>query len=346
MDVQSIERPNSVRQRMLALLLSIVPAFAFADEPIKLAPNTIDEPRIKAYSLDRAIGFLDAASLEWTRKRECFACHTNVAFLYARPTISAQTPVHEEIRTALEAMVTDRWKDKKPRWDAEVIVSAAALAHNDSRTTKKLHPTTKAALDRMWTIQRADGGWKWLICGWPPMENDDHYGVTLAALAVGVAPDDYAKSDAAVQGLAKMKDYFKANPPANAHHKGMLLWANSVVPDLVTAADRGAWVKEIRELQLPDGGWSAASLFPWKRGDKKEQTPEIADGYGTGFAIYVLRQSGVPANDPALAKGIAWLKDNQRESGRWFARSLFRDGTHYLSHAGTAFAIMAIKSCE
>lgn len=333
-------------RRSFLVLWLLFPSFVRAQEPVKLGPNRSDEPAIKAYSLDKAVEFLDAAALQWTRQRECFTCHTNVAFLYARPTISAKTPVHDEIRTALETMVTQRWQEKKPRWNAEVIVSAAALAHNDSRTTKTLHPTTRAALDRMWTIQRPDGGWSWLICGWPPMENDDHYGVTLAALAVGVAPGDYAKTDAAVQGLAKIKNYLQANPPKNAHHKGMLLWAGSVVPDLVTPAEREAWQKEIRELQRPDGGWSSAGLFPWKRGDKKEQTPEIADGYGAAFAIYVLRQSGVRANDPALVKGIAWLKDNQRESGRWFSRSLFRDGSHYLSHAGTAFAIMAIKSCE
>ena len=63
--------------------------------------------------------------------------------------------------------------------------------------------------------------------------------------------------------------------------------------------------------------------------------------------IYVLRKAGVPADDPALVKGIAWLKANQRESGGWFTRSLVRDDTHhYLSHIGSAFAVMAIQACE
>ncbi|MCS7046076.1 MAG: hypothetical protein NZO58_06945, partial [Gemmataceae bacterium] len=70
-----------------------------------------------------------------------------------------------------------------------------------------------------------------------------------------------------------------------------------------------------------------------------------SDGYATGFLIYVLRRSGVPADHPALQRGIAWLKSNQRESGRWFARSLFKDNKHYLSHAATAFAIMALAEC-
>lgn len=338
-------RPARIALAIIASCLAPWNAAGEGDSP-RPAPNRSDEPKIAAFSLDRAAAFLDAVALDWTRRRECFTCHTNLAYLYARPMVSAKSPAHDEVRAALEGLVTERWKTKQPRWDAEVIVSAAALAHNDAATTGQLHAATRAALDRMWTLQRPDGGWDWILCDWPPMENDDHYGVTLAALAVGVAPGGYARSDAANIGVAKMKRFFASHPPANSHHKGMLLWANSKLPGLVTANDRDAWIRDIRGLQLPDGGWSAAALFPWKRGDGKTQTPGVADGYGSGFAIYVLRQAGVPADDPAVVKGVAWLKDNQRASGRWFARSLYRDGSHYLSHAGSAFAVMAIQSCQ
>ena len=71
-----------------------------------------------------------------------------------------------------------------------------------------------------------------------------------------------------------------------------------------------------------------------------------SDGYATGFLTYVLRMSGTPASDERLLKAVAWLKANQRESGRWFTRSLHADGKHFISHAGTAFAIMAIAAAE
>jgi squalene-hopene/tetraprenyl-beta-curcumene cyclase len=44
-------------------------------------------------------------------------------------------------------------------------------------------------------------------------------------------------------------------------------------------------------------------------------------------------------------KGIAWLKSNQRVSGRWFTRSLNTDNYHFMTNAGTAFAVMAIQAC-
>jgi squalene-hopene/tetraprenyl-beta-curcumene cyclase len=81
------------------------------------------------------------------------------------------------------------------------------------------------------------------------------------------------------------------------------------------------------------------------REDGTPQPTEISDGYGTGFVIYVLRQSGAAEDDPRILQGVEWLKANQRASGRWFTRSLKKDSHHFISHAGTAFAVMALVSC-
>lgn len=318
--------------RLATLLLFL------AQSPV--ADNDADEPIAKTFSLVRAKDFMHAAAGEWTRERKCFSCHTNLSYLYTQPGQERQ----KDVRTALEAQV-DRWPDKKPR-DFEVVVAAAALAYNDAKTTKTLSPATKKALDRMWSLQRDDGGWKWYLCGWPPMESDDHYGVTLAALAAGVAPGDYAKSDAAAAGIQKIQAFLQKNTPKNAHHKAMMIWAGTHLPGIVPESDRAVWLNDLRGLQHKDGGWSAADLIPWTRDDEKEQTPEISDGYGTGFTTFILRTAGAAKNDPAVTRGVAWLKSNQRDSGRWFTRSLFRDSKHYLTHAGTAFSIMASESCE
>ena len=54
-------------------------------------------------------------------------------------------------------------------------------------------------------------------------------------------------------------------------------------------------------------------------------------------------RNDLPAN--GLREFVAWLKANQRESGRWFTRSLFKDGRHFLSHAGSSMAVMALAAC-
>ena len=75
-----------------------------------------------------------------------------------------------------------------------------------------------------------------------------------------------------------------------------------------------------------------------------EPSPRIS---GPHFMVNeYLRQAGVPASHDKLQQGTAWLKANQRLSGRWFTRSLSNDKAHYIANAGTGFALLAITACE
>ena len=328
------------------------PAAVFADDEVTLdsvvapGPNQADEPVAKEMSLEKAAHFLDSAALTWQKDRKCFTCHTNFAYLYARPAISADATAHKQVRAYAEELVQARWVKEGPRWDAEVVAAAAALAFNDAATTGQLHAVSRMALDRIWTVQKEDGGFSWLKCDWPPMESDDHYGVTLAAIAVGVAPNDYAATPAAQKGLEGIRRWLKANAPPTLHHQAMLLWANSYVPDLLTAEEKTTTIQQLTALQKPDGGWALATLGNWKRGDELQQDTEHSDGYGTGFVLYALRRAEVSSSDDVVRHGVTWLKSNQRESGRWYTRSLFQDNHHFISHAGTAMAVLALKHCE
>ena len=333
---------------LTAVVLSVSSTCA-EDLTLENAPapvaNKPDEPQISKFSLDKAANFLDTASLHWTRTRKCFTCHTNYSYLMARPAIG-DSKAHQQVRAELERLVEETWSTRGPRWDAEVVMAATTLAINDAATTGKLHSTTRKALDRIWTVQKNDGGFRWLTCGWPPMESDDHYGATIALVGVGIAPEDYAKSKLAQEGIAGLKKYLVDHPAPTLHHEAMVLWAASHVDGLLTAKNKQATIDKILTQQKDDGGWALASLGDWKRADEKEQDTKTTDGYATGFLVYVLREAGVSHEHQAIQRGIAWLKSNQRQSGRWHTRSLNRDNKHFISHAGTAFAILALKSCD
>ncbi len=310
---------------------------------------TPDEPLAESFSLKRAADYLDLVALDWQKKRGCGTCHTNFAYLMARPAIASVSPPSKQVRGFFEGMVEKRWKEKGPRWPAEVVVAATTLAANDRAMTGKLHSTTRKALDRMWTLQREDGGWDWLVCGWPPMESDDHYGVTFAAIGVGLAPGDYARTEAARKGLAGIREFLRAHPSPSAHHRAMELWASAHVEGLLGKEARARVIEELFALQRPDGGWAIAGLLEgWEeheRKDGKRQDLESSDGYGTGFVVHVLREAGVVAEDPRIRKAIAWIKSHQRQSGRWFTRSPTKDSKHFISNAGTAFAVLALSAC-
>jgi squalene-hopene/tetraprenyl-beta-curcumene cyclase len=309
------------------------------------------EPIARVMSLKRSAEFLDAVAVQWTRQHKCGTCHTNYAYLMARPSLKEfASPAVAEVRAFFEGRAA-HWDDPapgaKPRWDTEVVATAWVLAMSDAATTGTLQATTRKALDRMWTVQRPDGSWDWLKCDWPPYEHDDYYGAIVAALGAGYAPGDYARGPSAQAGLDRLRGYFRANPPPDLHHRAMLLWASTRLDGLVDEKQKEATIGSLRSLQQADGGWSLPSLGRWKRHDGTPNDPAApSDGYGTGFVVFVLRQAGVPAADPAVARGVVWLEANQRESGRWFTRSLSTDKAHYISNAGTAFAVMAIKAAK
>jgi squalene-hopene/tetraprenyl-beta-curcumene cyclase len=365
---------------LVASLLLTPPARAAEPLTLETAPPpptlAADEQLAAAFSLELAARSLDTTSLHWQRERKCAACHTLPPYLMARPLLSAVSPEPPEVRRFFETIVEQKLEGEpalpKDGVSAVVMQTAAALAFHDRVTSGKLHPLTRQQLDKMWTLQRADGSWEWPLRDTPPIKSDEHYGVVIAALATSAAPENYAETEPARQGLAKIRKYLAAHPPRSLHQKGMLLWGASRIEDLVSAADRAQAVKEIIAAQRPDGGWSLASLTE-NPGDPDRQTDEgkqarsavghgrdflvyvgrekvyksslSSDGYATGFALYVLRQAGVPADDPHLRRGVTWLKEHQRASGRWFTPSQSWHTQHYIANAGTAYAVLALHAC-
>jgi squalene-hopene/tetraprenyl-beta-curcumene cyclase len=326
----------------------VLAAVLTADKPPAIpdpGPTKPDEPVAKAFSPAKAAEYLDGVGVGWTRDRQCITCHTNLPYLLARPALPGDAG-WKEVRAFLDKDVASWSNGGKPRGDTFVVATAFALAFNDARTTGKLSPPARAALDRMWKGQKPTGEWSWIKCDWPPLEHDDYYGATVAALAVGVAPGEYAKTEGAKAGVEKLRAYFKKTPAPDLHHRAMLLWASTKVDGLLTAEEQQKIAAELRAKQHADGGWALPSLGTYKRRDKTTNDPNApSDGYGTGYAVFVLRQAGVSADDPAVKKGVAWLKANQRESGRWFTRSLNNDKAHYITNAGTAFAVLALDAC-
>ncbi|QDS94019.1 hypothetical protein FF011L_27960 [Roseimaritima multifibrata] len=309
------------------------------------------EPLAKSFSAKQAAIYLDRASLTWQKEKKCVTCHTNMPYMFARPALASVQPDSGEVRQFFEQYRTVRWKDKRPTENQGfwAIVVAAGLTFNDLQTTGKLSPVAKDVLDMLWTAQREDGGWNWPDCDYAPMEIDDHYGVTVAALTVGIAPDGYSKTEQAKAGLEKLRGYFANNPPKSLHHRAMIAWASVRIEGLASDQQRAETLKELLSLQLPDGGWSTAGfLTDWKGLERDSGLPldtDTSDAYGTGLVIVISRELGIPADDPRLQKAIGWILANQRESGKWFTPSPVNDAGNLISNTGSAYAVLALQAC-
>jgi squalene-hopene/tetraprenyl-beta-curcumene cyclase len=336
-------------------IICVVTVFSWSHPTWAVDPPSKSEPLAREHSIDKASAYLESAANAWMNKQHCIACHTGYPYVLAGPSFGPKpAPILASTRKYLEDRVAhwDRGRegdspDPGDEGVTEVVATAATLAFHDAQTTGQLHPLTRKALDRMWTIQQADGVWDWNKHRLPPLEYDEYFGAVYAALGLGHAPEGYAKSDSAKTGLAKLLTYFRKNPPPNMHHRTWLLWASLKLDGLMTADERKQSIRDLLGLQRPDGGWCLPSLGNWKRldGSANNATAD-SDGYATGLAVYVLRQAGVPANDEAIQKAVRWLTSNQRESGRWFTRSVNADRDHYITNAGTALAVMALRACE
>jgi squalene-hopene/tetraprenyl-beta-curcumene cyclase len=167
------------------------------------------------------------------------------------------------------------------------------------------------------------------------------------AVATGMAGEEYVKTDQAVTGMERIKEYLSTHPSANFHQKAMLLWAAKYHKGLIERPRSKVWIEQLFSLQNADGGWSSADLVQSQQGKAKEKNHAVnadSDGYGSGFVIYVLRTADVAATDTRIKKGVAWLKNNQRTAGYWWTQSMRNmAGTpHYLTNTGTAFAIKAV----
>lgn len=328
-----------------------LPVVTLEQVPDELQEIRADEPLAASFSSENAARYLDQAALTWQKKKKCATCHTNMAYLMARPVLHGFLKDSGEVRGFFEDYRNVRWKTKAPSQNQGFwpIVVGTGLTFNDLQTTGTLSDVARDVLDFLWTSQREDGGWRWPDCDYAPMEKDEHYGATLAAVTVGLAPGEYADTPAAKAGLEKLRAFLRKDPPKSLHHRAMLAWAGVRVEGISTRAEQKAALDEMMALQLPDGGWSTSGFLEDWQGLVAEDDPpletETSDGYGTGFVILIARELGVPADDPQIQKGIAWIKSNQRESGKWFTRSPVVFADNLISNTGTAYIILALQAC-
>jgi squalene-hopene/tetraprenyl-beta-curcumene cyclase len=295
---------------------------------------------LERLSCSKAAAYLDAGA--HAHENNCFACHATYAYLAARPALAATASAIRETRQALERAAAKLVAEKLGPEDKS---NRVALAQDDAAGGGKLQPLTRQTLDRIWDVQREDGGWNWIKAGEPPSRLDDHFGVTTAAIGVALAPDGYAGTPLARRGLDGIRRYLRAHPPATMHQRAMLLLASARVDGLMGPQQARQTADELLSLQRPDGGWAMAGLGDWKRPDGRPLDRADSDGYGTGLAVYVLRRGGgISAHDPRLQKGLVWLKTHQRASGCWFTPSPHKND-EISSFEGTVCAIRALNAC-
>ena len=329
-------------------------------ESITIPGAAHDEPKA-SFSLANAVRYVDQGALAWSRNRKCVSCHTNGTYLQIRP---ALTPVLGKPQEAIRDFFVTQLKEMRAKPVAElktgirptqVAYVAAGLAEWDAHVTGATSDATRDALDLMFQVQSENGAWGNTRC-WPPFESSDYQAATVAAMAIATAPGYQQSLDAEQQSqLKRLVRYFQQTTPPHDYARLLLLWVSTRLPEVMTAEQRQETINLVFRHQQPDGGWSLrtfATPETWgdgRRAKKLKSEPQFkdpaSDGHQTGLAIVILRDAGVAAQDARLQKGVAWLLANQRQSGRWWTRSLNTDTYHFITYSGTVYPLLALHKC-
>jgi squalene-hopene/tetraprenyl-beta-curcumene cyclase len=377
-------RPIHHGIRLLALSLACVGIATAATHPAADAPGDA-KTTTAAQTWDKAAAakYLDSRQAwwqDWPHAQKdhgtvCVSCHTQVPYALARPALRGalgESKISDPERAMLDSIIkrvnlgseaatfyTDAehgpGKTKEAR-NAEEVNNALILVSYDSHSGH-LQPVTRKAFDAMWSTQEQTGpkagAWIWQNFHFSPWEapESEYYGAAMAAVAAGMAPDNY-RDDPKIQGnVTLLRGYLRreaSNQPLI--NRVALLWASSKLSGLMTGQEREAVASELLTKQHPDGGWSLTDLGQgtWKRHD---DTPFDlrSDGYATGIVVLALEENGL-GKTPESEKGLAWILANQNKTeGLWPAwsvnvkRNPDSDIGKFMSDAATGFSVLALE---
>jgi squalene-hopene/tetraprenyl-beta-curcumene cyclase len=238
---------------------------------------------------------------------------------------------------------------------------SSGLAAWDRHVAGKLSEHTDRSLRHTLTLLGDEGFFRTIRQVEIPYITTNFELTVQAARAVAAAPGWLAHlTDADLLArVERMKKFLREHEPVNDYELALKLQLAALMPDLVPEDVRAAATAMLWRQQQPDGGWSTrrmSDLMKWHetmdpkvvamiQGEPDAASP-ASDPYMTAFAIVLLRESGVPASDARIQRGVAWLKGEQRGSGRWWMKSLYRDTLHYITYISTAQALRALALCD
>jgi len=301
----------------------------------------------------------------------CVSCHTGLPYLLARPHLRKalgettktqfETGLLDGLQTRLQSgeSMFKSFKNEPLRSEGlcvEAVLSVIALGTNEDVPKQTAKAKTTAAWDRLWSLENPVGArrdkelWPWFNLELHPYESEAsaYYAASLVAVAAG---RDLTRSERHHSGaqLRSLTDYMRQNfPNQPLHNRLMALWASAKLPGIVDRPGRDNLLREIWQLQEPDGGWPIAALGSWTdRQAKPESTGSNA--YGTALVSFTLQQAGVACNDPRLERAKGWLKSHQDpQTGAWSAPSMNKQfpktsiQVGFMDDAATGFAVLAL----
>ncbi|HEY8504051.1 MAG TPA: prenyltransferase/squalene oxidase repeat-containing protein, partial [Gemmataceae bacterium] len=302
-------------------------------------------------AIERGLRRLEEGARNYVTHRDCFSCHHQAMAITALSKAKRLGfEIDEELLRDQVNFTLDFFRPK-----LETIRKGSGVGGANATASYALytleaagHPadeTTDALVQFLVRRQRGDGSWP-SPSKRPPTEGSPF---TNAGLALQVLktygkarpdsgqPDDW--SEQVARAIGKGREWLLRSEPSDTEDRVFHLRALLAIGADAKLIDAAR--EELIELQHADGSWSQ---LPGMEGD----------AYATGTVLVALRLSGVPADHPAVRKGVSYLLRTQRDDGAWLVETrsrpiqvFFDNGdpggkSQFISMAATGWGVLAL----
>lgn len=340
---------------------------------IRYSIPSADEAKVSEFgkeSLNEAAKYIEVGAASWTRGRACVNCHTTGPYLtdfislsnhFGKPNEEVYSSFVKAVPKEIEEI--QEVEENGHRYYPGTFFSvwrSAGLAEWDRHITGKLSESTDKSLREMFTHQSANGAFVTHGEVEIPHITTDFELSLQAARAITAAPGwlDNLNDENLLSQVEKLKGWLKTSLPQNDFDRVLKLQLGVYFPECVSPEDRDKAMAILTAKQHTDGGWSTRDMSDLKdwhyvmspkvvgliNGLPDSAKPE-SDAYMTALAIVLMRQNNVPVSDSRIQQGLTWLKQEQRQSGRWWMHSLYRGNYHYTTYIATVEALKALDLC-
>jgi ankyrin repeat protein/mono/diheme cytochrome c family protein len=317
------------------------PEVSSADPGMILAAIQLAVPTLQESADDSYKAFRRHAS-----KQDCISCHQQqlpvAAFgrMKTRNLLMDREGAKRQVEYLLRDVALSRHNDSQPTFHPEPAIGNGYALFGLRLENQPVSAVTDILVHHLATIQSPDGRWCFNLPR-PPIQSSD-----IGATALGIHALRYFGPPGRKRELTERVDRARtwlrqARPETNEEHVHQLLglfWANEA-PAILERQ-----VLELIRQQRPDGGWGQLPGLP-------------SDAYATGYSLFAILESGaVPADHPAVPKGIRHLLRTQQQDGTWHVRrrafpfqppmdSGFSHGADgWISGAATSWAVLALAT--
>jgi ankyrin repeat protein len=302
-----------------------------------------DKPRTPREAVERSMPLLRGASSRVLTDGGCVACHAQPMTVMAaelalargwrveRADIASSQTV-ATLLGAAQNLLQGREGGGSP--DTQLYM-AIMMAAQDAPPSL----ATDALVHFLAGKQRQTGNWRGIGATRAPIQDGD-FSRTAMGIRTLAAYGPPARKVELAKRIERAATWLARQTPLTTEDRVMQLlglkWANA------NARARESRIRELMAAQRSDGGWA--------------QTPYLAsDAYATGQVLYVLRELGMPASDPAVQSGTSFLLRTQEQDGSWYVKSramkiqpYFESGfphghDQWISQTATSWAAMALS---